>query len=220
MDRIRSYLAETGQEYSRYRSWEYCYQFFRVAGPLADNNRDLAALHLAFYLASWGMYRGSCFLLQHDYTVHRSVVDVLGDPSFEDLWTHDFGSSTEDRRLVPLIIELVNCVRQAYKPFADGAGSGGPTDTLVTKVILGTMGCLPACDQLFVSGFRKGGYRYSSLNQGFVEHVFKFCQDNLRQLWTMQSEVHRVRGCHYPLMKLVDMHFWQAGYELNRGITP
>jgi len=24
-------------------------------------------------------------------------------------------------------------------------------------------------------------------------------------------------GCHYPLMKLVDMYFWQLGYEKAPG---
>jgi hypothetical protein len=189
-----------------------------MSRPITDNNRDLAALHLAFYLASWGMYRGSSFLLQHDFTVHGSAVDVLRDPRFEDLWAHDFGSSAEDRRFIPLILELVDYVRRAYRPFAVGVGSGGATDTLVTKVILGTVGCLPACDQLFVRGFKSDGYQYSYLNLAFVERVFEFCQDNLRQLCTAQSEVQRLRGLRYPLMKLVDMHFWQAGYELsNRG---
>jgi hypothetical protein len=219
MDRIRSYLAETVKEHSRYRSWEHCYQFFRTSRPATGSGRDLAALHLAFYLASWGMYRGSSFLLRHDYTIHRLTVDVLCEPRFEDLWACDFGSSADDRGLIPLILELVDCVRQAYRPFAVGAGSGGPTDTLVTKVILGTVGCLPACDQLFVTGFKRDGYQYSYFNRGFVERVLQFCQANLGQLRSVQSEVQRLRGTRYPLMKLVDMRFWQAGYELTRGTT-
>jgi hypothetical protein len=34
-----------------------------------SGDRDHAALQLGFYLASWGMYGGSSFLLQYDYTV-------------------------------------------------------------------------------------------------------------------------------------------------------
>ena len=55
----------------RYCSWEHCYKVFhdarvkRQGGELPDY--DYLSLHLAFYLASWGMYRGSSFLLQQDY---------------------------------------------------------------------------------------------------------------------------------------------------------
>ena len=39
-----------------------------------DVNLDYLSLQLAFYLASWGMYRGSSFLIQKDYRVHIPVV--------------------------------------------------------------------------------------------------------------------------------------------------
>jgi hypothetical protein len=37
-------------------------------------DKDAAALQLGFYLASWGMYRGSSFLLRRWSTVHVVVV--------------------------------------------------------------------------------------------------------------------------------------------------
>ena len=50
----------------RYRSWEYCYSSFGEART-GTIDVDYLSLQLAFYLASWGMYRGSSFLLQKDY---------------------------------------------------------------------------------------------------------------------------------------------------------
>ena len=35
------------------------------------------ALHLGFYLASWGMYRGSTGLLQKDYQIHIEAVSII-----------------------------------------------------------------------------------------------------------------------------------------------
>ena len=51
----------------RYRSWEYCYKAFHDARGNTNADVDYLSLQLAFYLASWGMYRGSSFLLQKDY---------------------------------------------------------------------------------------------------------------------------------------------------------
>ena len=58
----------------RYKSWEHCYFFFKKLRnkELSERDIELAQLHLAFYLASWGMYRGSSFLLQKDYTVYEA----------------------------------------------------------------------------------------------------------------------------------------------------
>jgi hypothetical protein len=55
----------TKDDHHRYRSWEHCYGFFqRVGRQDIIAQRDDAAVQLGFYLASWGMYRGSSFLLQ------------------------------------------------------------------------------------------------------------------------------------------------------------
>ena len=61
----------------RYRSWEYCYLNFGKARKETNPDLDYLSLQLAFYLASWGMYRGSSFLLQKDYKVHIPVIEEL-----------------------------------------------------------------------------------------------------------------------------------------------
>jgi hypothetical protein len=211
---IAAYHGDALGEHHRYRSWEHCYRYFRRAthgGPRAA--RDHAALQLAFYLASWGMYRGSSFLLGYTYTVHRSVVELLDETRFQELWKTDFGASATDGRLIPRIHELIAAIRQAYKPFAPKNDSAQPTDTLITKVILGTFGCLPACDRLFIDGFKRAGFKYSYLNDNFVQRIFGFCQDELPRLQKEQALIQEKSGIRYPLMKLVDMYFWQIGYE-------
>ena len=67
-------------ENGRYRSWEHCYSHFIKARESKEVDYDYLSLQLAFYLASWGMYRGSSFLLQKDYKVHIPVVkELLGE---------------------------------------------------------------------------------------------------------------------------------------------
>lgn len=148
--KIQDYYGDAADEHHRYRSWEHCYVYFRSTGQdgLAAN-RDHAALQLGFYLASWGMYRGSGFLLQHAYTVHRGVIDLISEPRFTGLWDADFGAKETDEQFVPTIRELIRGARQAYE---SAAKSAQPTKTLITKIILGTFGCLPACDRSSSTG--------------------------------------------------------------------
>lgn len=62
-------------ENHRFKSWEHCYKFFNQhKGNLNERLIDYASLNLGFYLASWGMMRGSSFLLQKDYKVHNFFI--------------------------------------------------------------------------------------------------------------------------------------------------
>ncbi len=197
-----------GDPHHRYRSWEHCYSFFkRQSGAKIIEDRETAALQLAFYLASWGMYRGSSFLLQHLYTVHLGVIERLVSPQFSALWGKDLGGDVKDKQFVPVVLAAADAVREAYGPF------GKPTDTLVTKVLLGTFGCLPACDRFFIAGFKKAGFNYSSLNKPFVERVLDFCNDSVVELRKEQARIEGAGSVRYPLMKLVDMYFWQMGSD-------
>jgi hypothetical protein len=175
-EKIKAYYGEMTESHHRYRSWEHCFRYFHEATPddVAEN-QDQAALQLGFYLASWGMYRGSSFLLQHDYKIHLEVIDRLVAPRLADLWRREFGADCNDSELLPLILQAIDAVRSAYRPFA-------ATDTLVTKVLLGTFGCLPACDQLFIVGFKSEGYKYSYLNRAFIERILQFCKHHLADL--------------------------------------
>lgn len=150
------------------------------------------------------MYRGSTFLLQRAYTVHRPVIDCLAEPRFLPLWEREFGSGRHDDELRPLVLDAVAAVRRAYEPEK-------PTDTLVTKVLLGTLGCLPASDRYFRIGFKADGNSYSSLNAAFVERLVQFCREHAADLRREQDRIEELDGLRYPVMKLVDMYFWQRG---------
>ena len=117
-EKILAFQGTMAGEHHRYRSWEHCYGYFHRTTPsdiAAD--RQQAALQLGFYLASWGMYRGSSFLLQHAYTAHLGVIDQIIAPRFSALLGREFGGSDSDTELVPIILEAVDAVREAYKAF-------------------------------------------------------------------------------------------------------
>jgi hypothetical protein len=212
---IRAYYQHAEAGHSRYRSWEHCYAHFQTAGPEGVAlERDQAALHLGFYLASWGMYRGSSFLLQHDYTVHRGIVDFLSQRHFRELWRLDAATETSVH-VHELVLELAAGIRRVYTPFAARVGSMPPTPTLLTKVMLGTLGCVPATDNLFQKGFKAKGLSFSDLNGRFLKRVFAFCRQHRRELVEEQRRIERRSHVRYPLMKLVDMCFWQIGYEMS-----
>ncbi len=82
------------------------------------------------------------------------------------------------------------------------------TDTLISKIILGTLGCLPAFDRFFIDGVKELGYDFKSLKEKSLIKLFEFVDDNKDELTAIQK-----KHPQYPIMKLVDMYFWQIGFE-------
>ena len=197
-----------GDDHSRFRSWEYCYQYFQSE----EIDLDTACLHLGFYLASWGMYRGSSFLLQKDFFVHKPAVKEILKTEYKPLLKADtqtfLGVGSEQN--IDLLFDLISNIKNSYKGIGDThKKKANVTDTLVTKILLGTLGCIPAYDRFFISGMKSQGLTYSSLRKLNFEKMIQFCNDNVQEFEQAQKAVSS--RFEYPMMKLVDMYFWRLG---------
>ena len=201
-------------KHHRYLSWQHCFRHFCNHTRIETRKDiDLAALHLSFYLASWGMYRGSSFLLWKDYKLNANVVRVLLNDKYSALWKWAFDLDANRERL-KLILDLAAQIRRAYSDNITKVNGVGKTirasDTLITKIMLGTIGCVPASDAYFIDGFRKTGYRYSKLNYKFLEQLIAFYKENNEKFENVRKKVSR-DGIEHPPMKILDMYFWNIG---------
>jgi hypothetical protein len=204
---IERYIQNNKQEYQRYNSWNHCYLAF-VNNSLED---DILALNLGFYLASWGMYRGSSGLLQKDYKIHVGAVEIL--KHYDSLRCSKEKDVTHSS--IPKILECTTRLQNHYTEFEFETLKGkkkhiSPTDTLISKVLLGTLGCVPAFDRFFIDGVNQTlekKEQFKSLKKPSLEKLFAFVDGN-KELLEIQN-----RHPNYPKMKLVDMYFWQVGFE-------
>ena len=212
---LNFYTPMTSDMNHRYKSWEHCYSYF--GRPINKIDCEYASLHLAFYLASWGMYRGSSGLLQKDYLIHQKVVKQI--IAYKHLAGINFIHNKVDA--IQEVFKLIEIVRDIYqkeirevkvgkrkKPFV-------VTDTLVTKILLGTLGCTPAYDQYFIKGMRLEGISYSILSVSNFKKVVDFYLDNKDEINKAGQEILNLSGITYPPMKLVDMYFWSLGSPNN-----
>ena len=208
------YRQRAGDPHHRYRSWEHCFQHFQQRLLFSSPQQiETATLHLASYLASWGMYRGSSFLLRRDYSIHLDAVATLLRPEYEWLWCATFDDADDDENTARLICSLSGALKAAYRQHIadENARRRNPTDTLITKILLGTVGCTPACDRYFIKGFRHRGLPYSQFNSSFLRQVFRFYRDHADELKDSQAAIVQQGGIRYPMMKLIDMYFWEIG---------
>lgn len=211
---VRRFQPPGVPDHHRFQSWEHCFRLFQTAPDQpSEDFVDLGALHLAAYMASWGMYRGSGFLLQYAYPVHRQAVRSVLDPAFARLRADELGGQGDDDELIELVVRLAEQVRDAYRPFARENGSRPPSDVLVSKVILGTSGAIPALDRFVRSGIQAEGLRGGAIGRPLLRRLAGFARNNLGALRAEQNRINTERGIRYPLMKVVDMYLWQRGIE-------
>lgn len=211
---IRAYFEQTMSDpHGRYLSWEHCYKAFLENRDANDEQAiDHLALHLAFYLASWGMYRGSSFLLQKDYKVHIPVVKIIQEKKYDPLVGICAKDLCKEQNLA-LLEDIGERICECYAaegPAIDGKVNAA-SDTLITKILLGTLGCVPAYDRYYKESVKKYHISSGKYNSDSVYRVAKFYCDHEDEFERLRLELSE-RRIEYPPMKLMDMCFWQDAY--------
>lgn len=202
-------------ENGRSRSWEHCYRVFRDPRTDSSPDFDYLSLHLAFYLASWGMYRGSSFLLQKDYKVLSPIVEEVLKPEYDCL----FGVACTDLRNSDVraqLTKLYDYIADYFHPIREELAGHEVTtpvsSVLITKILMGTLGCVPAYDRFFQDGVATYKVTTREYSPESVRRLVDFYEEHNDRLEEVRRGM-RVGDLIYPQMKLLDMGFWQIGFE-------
>lgn len=213
---------------ARALSWEHCIaQFAPVfedlndgkikADDISPEKIDSLSLHLGFFLASWGMMRGSTDLLQYDYKVHIPAVEIiLCHHSLYDMKLDDLCEQKDT------FDKLLTGIQDAYtekqkRPF------NNVTNTLASKIIMGTFGITPAYDDFVTKTLRE--YKIASGTFG-VKSLKKlsecFSTDFEGKVNTLLCELKGAdtsadsESKYYTRAKVIDMLLWNVGKEIAK----
>lgn len=207
---------------ARFRSWEHCYKSFHDARNKVSVDYDYLCLQLGFYLASWGMYRGSSFLLKKDYKVHEPVIKELLDSKYNCLFGLECKVLREKevqnrlKELVAFMVDYYDNIRMSVKK---NEVKKKPSPTLITKILMGTLGCVPAYDRFFTESAKElkitiGLYDINSLVKSLLKlEIFYDDINNYDRLEKARKKFNVSENLEYPQMKLLDMAFWEIGFE-------
>ena len=208
-------------ENGRSRSWEHCYRVFRDARTAPSPDYDYLSLHLAFYLASWGMYRGSSFLLQKDYKVLSPIVEKVLKPEYDCLFglaCADLREPDVQTRLANLSDDIADDFRPIRNEVAGRVVESQVSPVLITKILMGTLGCVPAYDRFFEEGARYLGLEKKTYHEKSLLELADFYEEHNDRLEEVRRGM-RTEDLVYPQMKLLDMGFWQVGFERDAGVA-
>jgi len=90
-----------------------------------------------------------------------------------------------------------------------------PTDTLLSKIVLGTLGCSPAFDRYFNDGTKLKEIKATKFDKKSIENLFEFIERNKLEIGAFQKELLEQENIYYPIFKLVDMFFWNEGFNIK-----
>ncbi|MBS3165827.1 hypothetical protein J4444_01770 [Candidatus Woesearchaeota archaeon] len=187
----------------RYASFDFCYNYFysfykrNKLNELPDGkNLQTSCLQLGFYLASWGMMRGSSFLLEKSVKNYKNLIVTISKMN-PKLWEIDVDTYDEDN-----IKLLLNCKQQIIEVLGK---ENKPSDTLVTKIMLGVFANIPAYDQYF-----RKSQKLHSLNKKSLLKIKKFYEENKEtfdsfKIHSFDFLTSQETDIIYPKAKLIDM---------------
>lgn len=196
----------------RYSSYDYCYNYFYKNDNNITHDMEKSCAILGFYLASWGMMRGSSFLLQKSYKYLQPLIDYIAQQP-ESVWDIDVDTYQNN----------YNTILNIYRKIKDLLI---PMDkrhlVLVTKVMMGVFGIVPAFDEYFSKTFREispSKSKFRTFNQASLDVIHKFYLNHKAEIDELAESTFTIdfssgkQKHNYTKAKIIDM------YGFNMGIT-
>lgn len=200
----------------RYYSFDFCYFHFRSSKESEKIDIEKSCQVLWSYLASWGMLRGSSFLLWKNPAYLKDLVEWIYEQPL-NTWNIDVENYKENAQTV---LDLYNKAKEYILK-----GNNHQAVTLVTKVLLGVFVVIPAYDRFFRDSFSDiagNECGFSTPNKKSLEIIYQFYIENKEEIEKLSNEtkVFDFNGqqtkYHYSKAKIIDMYGFQVGYLKSR----
>jgi len=205
---VDDYRTDVRDPNERYASFDLCYNYFyrfyrdgKVPELYSTENLQTSCLQLGFFLGSWGMFRSS-FVRERSVRLFKGTIEMIAS-SDPRLWEIDVDGY--DKESIDLILDCIDAIDEAFGNKA--------TYTLLTKIMLGVYGNVPAFDTNFRSSFDG-----STPNEKKLLEIRDFYERHREvldsiEIRTLDFAEGKLTDIRYPKIKLIDMY----GFITGRG---
>ena len=202
-------------------SWDFCINYFSATDdPTAEMEKS--CLQLGYYLASWGMLRGSSWLFRNAHSRHYiATIEAIAhhSPRVRSLDLCDY----TDSHARAALISAYSDIKDALLP------EGNEHSTAVTKVMLGVWGNIPAFDTYLRAGLRSivdpaERAAFNTVNDRSLDlfgRIYRANQEAIDQLAAAHDTVafseHAAPARPYTQAKVLDAAGFALGEQLLAG---
>lgn len=208
---IKQFDDESEDIKHRYYSFDFCYSHFRHSKETGNIDIEKSCFVLWSYLASWGMLRGSSFLMQKNPAYLTELVKWIYEQP-QATWLIDVEDYPDKKKEVLSLYAQVKSHLIGEK--------NHQAVTLVTKVLLGVFAIIPAYDRFFKDTFSEiAGEKcgFSTPNETSLNIIAQFYQENKEEIDAL-SKSHSIldfdgkpTNYRYSKAKIIDMYGFQVG---------
>lgn len=153
------------------------------------------------------MYRGSSFLLQHSVKHLQPTIHYINSLD-KSVWLIDVDNYTDEN--MGKIINIYGEIKRLL------IANGNSDLTLITKILLGVFGFVPAFDKYFCDTFRaisEGMCGFRKLNKISLSYIYNFYQEHKYSIdyianstFTTDFISGKKTTINYPKAKIIDMY--------------
>lgn len=198
--------------YDRNASYDLCYLYFQKNHGRLSNDMENACMNLWSYLASWGMLRNSQLLYKSPACLKQLI--IYFDQLQPSDWTMDVPSYPLCKNRILQIYNDMECILHKIIPLQRYLC------TLITKIMLGVLGCVPAFDRNFTNTFQilYGGFYRLSNNE--LDNTYAFFRNfqnlfNNKKIFVIDFNG-KPTNYIYTIAKLIDMF----GFIVGQYVKP
>lgn len=173
---------------------------------------EKSCLAIGFNLASWGMLRGSSFLLGKSSKYYEPLIIYISTLD-RSVWDIDVDKFSNEN--IEAVIDIYHEIRSIV------IKDKNIHLTLVTKIMLGIFGFIPAYDQYFQNAFRliaTDDCRFRSVNKKSLACIHNFYQANEQEINRQSSSLFTTNFLtgqktkfNYPKSKIINMYGFTKG---------
>lgn len=233
---IKKYLdgeiQNRGDNTHRYASFDFCFAYFHKNRENLKENMQLSCLQLWSYLASWGMLCGSSELLQKSVACLKPLIGHIADCD-KRIWNIDVDNYTQDnikllceeyKKIEEVLTKILNKDKKEKEVLITDILNNNekkkeevrPSVTLITKIMLGVYGNVPAFDTYFTKTFRNlfDNCGFRTVNEQSLKCIYKFWTNNKKSLEEKISVIDfdsKATDLYYTKAKLIDMYGFTEG---------
>lgn len=206
---VGDFLTKT-EKHHRYRSFDFCYSHFYFSKLKNKIDIEASCYVLWSYLASWGMLRGSSFMLQKNPSYLSELVEYIYRKDIH-IWQIDVENYSE---------ENIDLIMQIYGDIKDCLIKNNEKDlVLVTKILLGVFSIVPAYDTYFCETFREfSECKFRVFNEDSLRLIRDFYLsnveiiDNLKNQSTVYDFNNNPTNLKYKQAKIIDMYGFEKSF--------
>lgn len=218
---IHKYNTYESGPFPRAHAWEFLYDYIWSAqgdwtSLTNKNNLDKTALQIGFYLANWGMFRGRSFLMYSNLNLFRELAKVLFTGKGQQL--HDL-SIVDFAPRAPNLAQNQSLFDSVIQKIEEIAPDNSWSNTLKSKILMGTWGECPALDTYYTIGLKKifgQDARYRVVTGEGMTATYDLIRA-AKKFGAFPTQTTREHSLKYPDGELLDMAVFQFGFEFMHG---